>query len=107
MGRKGGNLTGLGDAYKSFIKTSGIARRSTRNREILTAWKDAVDGEIRRHTRISSFRSGVLTVEVDTPARLSELASFRQGTILKNLKEKTTPGLVTGIRFSLAKRPIP
>lgn len=93
----------LGETYKRFARHKGVNRRSTANRQIVVAWENVADAETREHTRIAGFRGGVLSIEVDSPARLSELTGFHSGALLKKIQNEAPAGLVTGLRFSLAK----
>jgi hypothetical protein len=84
------------------LKQHGIGGDS-RLRKVVAAWRDAAGAEFFADSRVTGFKSGILTVEVDSAALLQELAVYRKRELLMALKEKE-PGVVD-VRFKPGSRP--
>ena len=66
----------IGDAIRSFLKESGL-RQPARDERVFRAWSDAVGSDWSRRAIPVSYRSGQLTIEVDSSVHLQELKNFR------------------------------
>ena len=80
------------DLVALVLKQHGIGGDS-RLRKAVAAWRDAAGAEYFALTRVTGFKSGVLTVEVDYAPLLQELAVYRKRELLIALREKE-PGVV-------------
>lgn len=65
----------LGNAMKDFLRASGLGR-GMRHGEVFSAWGNALGPRVSAKATPVRFQSGVLTVEVESTALLSELSSF-------------------------------
>jgi hypothetical protein len=63
------------------------------------AWIAAVPESVSSHTRVTSLRSGVLTVEVDSPPLCHQLDAFDKERCLLALKSAPGGEAVTRLRF--------
>lgn len=68
-------VTSIQDVLQTFLRSNGLSSRSVTN-EILQAWGDAVGTQLANRARAVRFRSGELTVEVDSSAHYQELKNF-------------------------------
>ena len=66
----------IGDAIRSFLKESGL-RQPARDERVFRAWGDATGSDWSRRAIPVSYRSGQLTIEVDSSVHLQELKNFR------------------------------
>jgi len=87
----------LGEALAAFLKTSGLSA-GVRYPEVCRAWDDSVGLEFADRTRVSSFRHGVLEVEVDSSALRSEIM-FYQRALLQTLRGKVKKPFITRLSF--------
>ncbi len=90
----------LRDVLAAYLETSGLARLMS-HPGLYLAWREAVGEEVAAHTRVASFRGGILEVEVDSSVLLHRLAGFQKQQILQALQEKKTGLFVEGIKFKL------
>lgn len=81
-------------------------RIEERNREgaLATAWNAAAGEELAGSARPVSFRTGLLTVEVDGAALLQEVRGFRARALLAALKGHPGGAKVRELRFVPAGR---
>ena len=97
-GRRGRAPEALGPILSNVLSQSGVTRPLAMRR-LAAAWRAAVGDDVAGHTRIVAYRRNVLEVEVDSPARLHELANFQKPTILMRLAAALESGHVRDIRF--------
>ncbi len=91
----------LRDAIASFLESTGLSR-ATVSDQIGRAWVEVLGPAIAKHTRLSrTVRQGVLTVEVDSSALLSELSGFRKAEILRGLQDRVKRRHIEDIKFKL------
>jgi len=85
--RKRKDAVPFGDALSSFLKASGLALKLP-HLAIYRAWDEAAGRELARRARPVGFRSGALSVEVESAAHLHELQNFtgEQYRILANAR---------------------
>ena len=95
---RGGGIEPIGPILARCMRSWGLLR-PTRQRRLARAWCEAVGPETARHTRILSFRRGVLEVAVDSAARLQELVCFEKSAILDRLRQNLGSMYVRDIRF--------
>ena len=91
----------LGDAIGGVLRSIGFRKRKSLS-ELEDIWRECVGCEASRHTRVGGFRAGVLTIEVDSSARLQELSNFYRDEILEKLREKSKKLHIAGLKFKLA-----
>jgi len=92
----------LREAIASFMERSGLSRQTLQD-QVSRTWCEIVGVETAKHTRLSrSIRRGVLQVEVDSPALLSELSGFRKADILRQLQEQIKRKHIEDLRFKLS-----
>ena len=87
----------LGEILEMLRRRGGLRPRKA-PREIEAVWAD-VFGDAADHAVPTSFRGGVLFVEVDSPVWVSELGGFRKADILRRLREMVKTKYVSDIRF--------
>jgi predicted nucleic acid-binding Zn ribbon protein len=66
------------------------------------AWDDAVGGGASRHTKIASFKKGVLKVEVDGSAWLYELTTKKRE-IIRALTKSLFTKKIKDVRFRIGE----
>jgi predicted nucleic acid-binding Zn ribbon protein len=88
----------LGPILAQYLKDSGLLRPQT-VRRLAEAWGVAAGTETAAHTRLVGFRKNVLEVEVDSAARLHELANFGKPGLLARLAAALPTCHVQDIRF--------
>jgi hypothetical protein len=86
-----------------LLKDLRIEERS-REGALATAWDKAAGADLASKARPVSFRSGLLTVEVDGAALLQEVRGFRARALLAALKGSDGGAKVREIRFVPAGR---
>lgn len=100
-GRRSRPIHTLRDAIASFLEASGLGHQTLQN-QVSRTWCEVVGPEAARHTRLSrTLKGGVLRVEVDSPALLAELSSFRKPEILRRMQELVRRKHIEDIRFKL------
>jgi predicted nucleic acid-binding Zn ribbon protein len=90
----------LSRIIERFMKDAGLARKNT-GAELLAAWREVVGPETGSHTSIYGFRSGVVTVAVDSAPLCQELELFRKEELLTALRERYRDSYVQDLRFRL------
>ena len=89
----------MGDLIRSVLKESGIGR-DPGFRRVLRAWLEAAGAEIASHTKVTAFKKGVVTIEVDSAPLLHELAGYMKRDLLTLLRSKADAP-VTDLKFKL------
>ena len=74
--RKRGGISSIQDVLDSYLKETGITKSRGIVARVFEAWCSSVGRELARRARPVRFRSGELTLEVESSALLHELASF-------------------------------
>jgi hypothetical protein len=93
----------VGPVLGRLLRELRIEERS-REGALATAWDRAAGPELAARARPVSFRSGLLTVEVEGAALLQEVRGFRARALLAALKSDPGGGKVREIRFVPAGR---
>ena len=88
----------LGPILSAFLRESGLVKPAARRR-LTAAWCEAVGAPLAGHTRVVGLRRDILEVEVDSAARIQELAAFHKARILARLTELLEARYVRDIRF--------
>jgi predicted nucleic acid-binding Zn ribbon protein len=90
----------IGDLLVPLLKELRTIGRRV-GRDLHEAWLDVAGPDLGSRTRLHSFRSGRLVVEVDSAALLHELQSFRAPVLLERLRERMPRPCVAELRFRL------
>ena len=98
--RRGGDPERVGDILARFLKEAK-SRESRVPADLDAIWREAAGEVAARHSRVASFRRGVLTVEVFSAALHQELEVYRREDLLKALQARF-PGGIDRISFRLA-----
>src|SRR5262245_28543181 len=81
-----------------LFASRGWGRRQERL-QLEEAWAETAGAETARHTRIGSFKRGVLEVLVDNAVLLQELAHFQKRHLLEGVRRRLEGTAVTDLRF--------
>ncbi len=87
----------LSEILSRLFTARGWGRSQERLR-LEKAWAE-VAGDFARHTRVGSFRRGVLEIEVGNAALFQELVGFHKRKLLDQLKRKLTGLPVKDLKF--------
>ncbi len=90
----------LSRIIERFMRDTGLAGKNT-GAELLAAWREVAGPEAGGHTNIRSFRSGVVTVAVDSAPLCQELELFRKEELLNALRLRYRDHYVSDLRFRL------
>jgi predicted nucleic acid-binding Zn ribbon protein len=77
----------LAEIITRALKEAGI-RRPPADSPFEQAWREVAGEDVARHSRVSSFRGGVLTVEVFTAPLREELQVYRCDELLRALRSR-------------------
>lgn len=91
----------LSIALSELIALRGFARVRSDN-ELETAWKQVAGPDLAAQTRPERVSRGTLTVAVNNPPLLNELASFQGPELLQNLKQKYPHLKIQKLKFKLS-----
>ncbi|GIW80655.1 MAG: hypothetical protein KatS3mg105_2462 [Gemmatales bacterium] len=72
-------------------------RRGTAQLE--QVWAETAGSETAAHTRVASFRRGVLEILVDNAVLLQELGGFRKRALLEKLRQRLKQATLHDLRF--------
>ena len=90
----------LGEVLRQELKRLGGQPKS-RRRLVERLWTESVEPEVSRATRVLGLRAGILRVEVDSAALLSELAAYEKNAICERIRKAQGGGIVKDVRFYL------
>lgn len=93
----------ISEIIPELMKKLGIA--TGKKHEIQQVWREVAGEEFANQTRVSNYRGGVLTIEVQSAPLLHELQVYYKGEFVKILRERLSVAL-TSLKFKLA-RPVP
>lgn len=88
-------------ALSELIAIRGFARIRS-DSELETAWKHIAGPDVARQTRPLAISRGALTIWVETPPLLSELASFQGPDLLLKLKTQYPHLKIKSLKFKLS-----
>jgi predicted nucleic acid-binding Zn ribbon protein len=91
----------LGTGLKRELKRSGLSWMM-KHRELLLVWNEVIGPELGEKTRVTRWRDGVLTVEVDSAPLLQELDGFYKESLLESLRAAAPDLAWRDLRFRLA-----
>jgi len=78
----------LGDILGRVIRKDGLGKREIKGRRLAQkAISEALGDDLSEHVTAVSVKTGVATVEVDTPALFQEIEGFRREELLEVLRK--------------------
>jgi signal recognition particle subunit SEC65 len=78
----------IGDILGRVIRKDGLGKREVKGRRLAQkAIADALGEELSEHVTAVGVKTGVATVEVDTPALFQEIEGFRREELLEVLRK--------------------
>jgi predicted nucleic acid-binding Zn ribbon protein len=80
-------------------KAAPLAKRRRSVVAVSEAWCRVAGAEVASHTRISSVREGMVTIEVDATPLCHRLDSFEKERLLADLVREVRGAEVRGLRF--------
>jgi hypothetical protein len=90
----------LGDILPRVLEEAGLVPER-RQGEIVKAWESVAGPMVAAHTRVISFRSGRLTIGVESAPLRQELELFRREELTKGLRSALDGVFVEELRFRL------
>ena len=81
-------MQSVGDLIGQVVKQNGLGKRSPLE-PLKRAWSEAVGRAAAESTRLKSFRSGTLTVEVTSAALAQELGVYHKRELVVRLRNET------------------
>ena len=88
----------LGDILGALFAARGLGRLRAAG-DLESAWIEAVGEETASRTKIGAVRRGVVSITVNHPALLEELAAFRKPELLASLRKNAPSAAIHDIRF--------
>jgi predicted nucleic acid-binding Zn ribbon protein len=90
------------EPLKNILAHLFAARGWGRRQERLhleSAWAESAGPDFAKHTRVQSFRRGILEVVVDNAVLLQELAHFHKRRLLEELRRRLPRATLNDLRF--------
>jgi predicted nucleic acid-binding Zn ribbon protein len=78
----------IGESLRGFLRSSDVVKRSRATQRWTEVWRQVAEPAVLAHTEVRGVRQGVLTIAVDSPPLLHELASFRREALLRALNDR-------------------
>ena len=100
MNDRGGPAERVGDILKRVLREAGLDRPQ-RHMEIARAWRDVAGPAVAAETAVQGFRTGVLTILVNSAPLLSELTTYQKEELLAALRTRLAGTFVDELRFRL------
>ena len=95
------NIIPISDVLKSVFEKIESKDLLSRD-QIEEAWKSIVGERAASHSRPSTIRNGVLTVQIESSVWMQEL-DFQKRSILKGLKKRFGKDRISEIRFKIGE----
>lgn len=92
-----GDAEPIGSIIEAMVARLGI-KKQLRRAQTLTEWPDIVGERIAGETKADHIRNTILFVSCSSPMWAQELGLLKP-TIIKKIRERVGPGIVTDIRF--------
>lgn len=92
-----GEAESIGSIIETMVARLGI-KKQLKRAKTLSEWPDIVGERIARETNPDHIRNTILFVSCSTPMWAQELALLKPA-IIKKIRERVGPGIVTDIRF--------
>jgi predicted nucleic acid-binding Zn ribbon protein len=92
-----GEAEPIGSIIDALVAKLGIKKQLLRAQAV-TEWPDIVGDRIARETKADHIRNTILFVSCSSPMWAQELGLLKP-TIIKKIRERVGPGIVTDIRF--------
>ena len=89
----------LKSALGAFLKANGL-QGAMKHPQLDSAWGRIVGPEFARHTRVLSFRKGIVAIGADSSALMNEIR-FHRTALLGDLQREIQRPAIAGISFSL------
>ncbi len=87
---------------KGFLRGWEMHRAGRRRaRGMAERWAAAISPSEAEHTRLRSFKGGVLRINVDSSALLQELVTYRRAGLLERINADGAQPAVVDIRFEI------
>lgn len=90
----------LAQTISRLLSLRGIAQQRG-HRELDDLWKQLVNSQVARQTRVHDVQRGVLRISVNNAPLLSELVSFHRIELLKKLQSEHPELNIQDIKFRL------
>ncbi len=97
-----GDPESLKKILRRAVRSAPLAQREQRRR-VERAWAAAAGPELAAHTRVGSFKRGVMRIQADSSALLQELVAFRREEIIEALRRNEEGLIVHEIRFEMGE----
>lgn len=88
----------LGDLIREYMEVSGLSRRAELA-HVETAWRKVAGPEVASRTRLLGVKRYVVTIEVGSPALLSELTGFKKADLVRRMQAELPDQLVKDLKF--------
>lgn len=72
----------------AYLMKHKLARRVKQLGQLGTIWDECIPETLREHTALDSFRNGVLTILVDSPAQRFQLQTLLTGGLFKTIQSR-------------------
>ncbi len=88
----------LGELVREFMEVSGLSRRAEQA-HVEAAWRKVAGPEVASRTRLLGVKRYVVTIEVGSPALLSELSGFKKADLTRRMQAELPDQLVKELKF--------
>ena len=89
----------LGEALERTLRKQGLLS-CAKHVSLYDAWTSIVGAGFAGRTRIAAFKRGILEIEVDSSALMTEIQFYRKA-LLQDLREKVRTPFISRISFIL------
>lgn len=96
-----GEAENIGSIIETMVSRLGI-KKQLKRAQVVTDWPDIVGDRIASETKADRIRNTILFVSCSTPMWAQELGLLKP-TIIKKIRERVGPGIVTDIRFKTGR----
>ena len=100
MSERGGAPERIGDILDRLLRERRILERDSQS-ELVDAWRDVAGSVVARHTKVQTYRGGVLTIAVASAALKQELEVFQREELLAALGQLVRSVRVEDLRFTM------
>jgi len=99
--KKGVKPEGIGGVINQVIKKLDAKTHGQRE-DVVKAWQDAIDHDAVKHTKPVAIKKNILTIEVDSSARLYIL-NLKKKDILASMQKAVGKDKIEEIRFRIGE----
>jgi predicted nucleic acid-binding Zn ribbon protein len=100
LSERGGEPEPVGEILDRLLRENRILEQESQT-ELVKAWNDVAGRVVARHSRVHTFRGGVLTVALASAALRQELEVFQRSELLAALRERVRGVRVEDLRFTI------